>query len=148
MLISSIALQVYCVAQLWRRSRSPTSKWYLLGGILHTAQRASILLYALNAAAYSIVVGGVLAIYGVVTFSGQVPVLPWSGRRGRGHRRSRRSITGPLVAFPGAAIAIWCSTRGWDKVTQRCVYPAIHSHHAGSDTGRSSACLEKPNRST
>jgi len=31
-------------------------------------------------------------------------------------------ITGPLVAFPGAAVAIWCSTRGWNKVTQRCVY--------------------------
>jgi uncharacterized protein len=121
MLISSIALQVYCVAQLWRQITLAHIKWYLLGGIL-TLPAGIYLLYALNAAAYSIVVGGVLAIYGVITFSRQAPVLPWSGRVADAIVGAIGGITGPLVAFPGAAVAIWCSTRGWDKVTQRCVY--------------------------
>jgi uncharacterized membrane protein YfcA len=121
MLISSIALQVYCIAQLWRHIALAQIRWYLMGGIL--ALPAGIyLLYALNAAAYSIVVGGFLAIYGVITFSRQAPVIPWSGRLADALVGAVGGITGPLVAFPGAAVAIWCSTRGWDKVTQRCVY--------------------------
>ena len=31
-------------------------------------------------------------------------------------------ITGPLAAFPGAFVTIWCGMRGWDKVAQRSVY--------------------------
>ena len=31
-------------------------------------------------------------------------------------------ITGPLAAFPGAGVTIWCGMRGWDKVEQRAVY--------------------------
>lgn len=31
-------------------------------------------------------------------------------------------LTGPLAAFPGAGVTIWCSMRGWDKVGQRAVY--------------------------
>jgi uncharacterized protein len=121
MLISSIALQVYCVAQLWRHITLAHIKWYLLGGII-ALPIGIYMLFALNAATYSIFVGGILAIYGVVTFSRQMPIIPWSGRLADVIVGAVGGITGPLVAFPGAAIAIWCSTRGWDKVTQRCVY--------------------------
>jgi uncharacterized membrane protein YfcA len=31
-------------------------------------------------------------------------------------------ITGPLAAFPGACVTIWCGMRGWDKVESRSVY--------------------------
>src|ERR1700676_4724759 len=31
-------------------------------------------------------------------------------------------ITGPLAAFPGAFVTIWCGMRGWDKVVQRSIY--------------------------
>ena len=31
-------------------------------------------------------------------------------------------ITGPLAAFPGAFVTVWCGMRGWDKVVQRSVY--------------------------
>jgi len=31
-------------------------------------------------------------------------------------------ITGPLAAFPGVFVTIWCGMRGWDKVVQRSVY--------------------------
>ena len=90
MLISSIALQVYCVAQLWRQITLTHIKWYLLGGIL-TLPAGIYLLYALNAAAYSIVVGGVLAIYGVITFSR-------TGSRATLERPSGDAIVGAMEA--------------------------------------------------
>ena len=31
-------------------------------------------------------------------------------------------VTGPLAAFPGAFLTIWCGMRGWDKVAQRSIY--------------------------
>jgi uncharacterized membrane protein YfcA len=31
-------------------------------------------------------------------------------------------ITGPLAAFPGASVTIWCAMRGWNKVEQRAIY--------------------------
>jgi uncharacterized membrane protein YfcA len=31
-------------------------------------------------------------------------------------------ISGGLAGFPGAAVTIWCSLRGWDKVRQRAAY--------------------------
>jgi hypothetical protein len=30
--------------------------------------------------------------------------------------------TGPLVAFPGAFVTIWCGMQGWNKVVQRSIY--------------------------
>ena len=31
-------------------------------------------------------------------------------------------LTGGLAGIPGAPVTIWCSMRGWDKLTQRAVY--------------------------
>src|SRR5262249_36199834 len=31
-------------------------------------------------------------------------------------------LTGPLAAFPGAFVTIWCGMRGWNKVAQRSIY--------------------------
>jgi hypothetical protein len=31
-------------------------------------------------------------------------------------------LTGPLAAFPGAFVTIWCGARGWDKTVQRSIY--------------------------
>ena len=31
-------------------------------------------------------------------------------------------LTGPLAAFPGAFVTIWCAMRGWDKAVQRSIY--------------------------
>src|SRR5881628_2272995 len=106
MLISSIAVQIYCVALLWRHITLSHITWYLLGGIL----------------ALPIGIGALLASYGAVTFIRGMPVIPWGGRLADALVGAIGGITGPLIAFPGAAVAIWCGTRGWDKLTQRCVY--------------------------
>jgi len=121
MLISSIAVQIYCVALLWRHITLSRVTWYLLGGIL-ALPIGIYLLFALNAAAYSISIGALLASYGAVTFIRGMPAIPWGGRLADALVGAIGGITGPLLAFPGAAVAIWCGTRGWDKLTQRCVY--------------------------
>jgi uncharacterized protein len=121
MLISSIAVQIYCVAQLWRHITFSRVTWYLLGGIL-ALPIGIYLLFALNAAAYSISIGALLASYGALTFIRGMPAIPWGGRLADALVGAIGGITGPLLAFPGAAVAIWCGTRGWDKLTQRCVY--------------------------
>ena len=123
MLISSIALQIYCVALLWRDIVPRRVARFLLGGIV-TIPAGVYALLALNTRSYAIVIGIVLAIYGVFTLVRPGPNIP-SGV-GSGFADiivgSIGGITGPLVAFPGAAVAMWCNVRGWDKVTQRCVY--------------------------
>jgi hypothetical protein len=121
MLISSIAVQVYCVALLWRHITLSHITWYLLGGIL-ALPIGLYLLFALNAAAYSISIGVLLSTYGAVTFVKGMPAIKWGGRLADALVGAIGGITGPLLAFPGAAVAIWCGTRGWDKLTQRCVY--------------------------
>jgi uncharacterized protein len=121
MLISSIAVQAYCIALLWRHITLYPITWYLLGGII-ALPIGIYLLFALNAATYSISVGALLAAYGAVTFVRGMPIVPWGGRVADTVVGAIGGITGPLLAFPGAAVAIWCGTRGWDKLTQRCVY--------------------------
>jgi uncharacterized membrane protein YfcA len=121
MLVSSIAVQIYCVAQLWRHIALAPVTWYLLGGIL-ALPIGFYLLFALSSATYSAFVGGLLAIYGAGTFARQMPVISRGRRLADTLVGAIGGITGPLVAFPGAAVVIWCSTRGWDKLTQRCVY--------------------------
>jgi uncharacterized protein len=121
MLVSSIAVQVYCVAQLWRHISLAPITWYLLGGIL-ALPIGFYLLFTLSTATYSVFVGGLLAIYGAGTFARQVPVISRGGRLADALVGAMGGVTGPLVAFPGAGVVIWCGTRGWDKLTQRCVY--------------------------
>jgi uncharacterized protein len=121
MLVSSIAVQVYCVAQLRRHISLAPVTWYLLGGIL-ALPIGFYLLFTLSTATYSVFVGGLLAIYGAGTFARQVPVISRGGRLADALVGAMGGVTGPLVAFPGAGVVIWCGTRGWDKLTQRCVY--------------------------
>jgi uncharacterized protein len=121
MLISSISVQIYSVSLLRHHIMLSRIKWYLLGGIL-ALPIGFYLLFALSMATYTIFVGGLLAIYGVVTFTRGMPIISWNGRLADVMMGAVGGITGPLVAFPGAAVVMWCGTRGWDKLTQRCVY--------------------------
>ena len=123
MLISSIALQIYCVALLWRHIVLRRVAWFLLGGII-TIPVGMYALLALTTRSYAVAIGLVLAIYGVFTLVRPRPSMPSGGFGGFADviAGSIGGITGPLVAFPGAAVAIWCDARGWDKLTQRCVY--------------------------
>jgi uncharacterized protein len=123
MLIASIALQIYCVALLWRHIVLARVGWFLLGGLV-TIPVGVYALLVLNTRSYAIAIGLVLAIYGLFTLMRPASNLP-SGGGGRFADivvGAIGGVTGPLVAFPGAAVAIWCNARRWDKLTQRCVY--------------------------
>src|SRR5262245_10219938 len=117
MLIASIALQIYCVAQLWRQIVLRRVAWFLLGGIATLPVGVCPLLTS-NTRSYAIVIGLVLAIYGVFTLVRPRPSNPLGKEGGFADIivGSIGGVTGPLVAFPGAAVAIWCNARGWDKL--------------------------------
>jgi uncharacterized protein len=121
MLISSTAVQMYCVALLWRSIEIARVARLFLGGVLVMPIGIYILL-AMDAAIYSVFVGSIVAAYGATTFLRQTPSMQWTSRFAEVAVGAVGGITGPLVAFPGAAAAIWCSARGWDKLTQRSVY--------------------------
>jgi uncharacterized membrane protein YfcA len=121
MLISSIALQTYCVVALWRDIKPARVGWFLLGGIA-TLPVGVYLLLALNTPSYAVFIGLFLALYGTVTLWRPVSSITRGGRIVDTIIGSTGGIVGPLVAFPGAVVAIWCGVRGWDKTTQRGVY--------------------------
>ena len=121
MLISSIALQVYCVAALWREIHMNRITWFLVGGII-TLPIGVYLLLTFNTLMYAFIIGIFLSIYGVVTLIRPIMTVNWGGAFTDTIVGSTGGIIGPLVAFPGALVAIWCSVRGWDRTTQRSIY--------------------------
>jgi uncharacterized membrane protein YfcA len=66
MLISSIALQTYCVALLWREIEPGRVGWFLLGGVV-TIPIGVYALLTLNTPSYAVFIGLFLALYGVIT---------------------------------------------------------------------------------
>jgi uncharacterized membrane protein YfcA len=121
MLISSIALQTYCVALLWREIEPGRVGWFLLGGVV-TIPIGVYALLTLNTPSYAVFIGLFLALYGVITLYRPALSIARGGRIADTVVGSTGGIVGPLVAFPGAIVAIWCGVRGWDKTTQRGVY--------------------------
>jgi uncharacterized protein len=121
MLISSIALQTYCVVALWRDIKPARVGWFLLGGVA-TLPVGVYLLLALNTPSYAVFIGVFLALYGTITLWRPVRSIARGGPIADTIVGSTGGIVGPLVAFPGAVVAIWCGVRGWDKTTQRGVY--------------------------
>jgi uncharacterized membrane protein YfcA len=121
MLISSIALQTYCVAALWREIAPRRVAWFLLGGLL-TLPIGVYALRTFDTPAYATFIGIFLALYGVITLYRPAFSVKRAGPLSDAVVGSTGGLVGPLVAFPGAVVAIWCGMRGWDKTTQRSVY--------------------------
>ena len=78
------------------------------------------LLLCLRPQAYIVAMGLALALYGAYMLIRQPPSI----KRGGAFTDvgALGGITGPLAAFPGAFVTIWCGMRGWDKVAQRSVF--------------------------
>ena len=121
MLISSIALQIYCVGALWQQIHMSRIAWFLVGGIT-TLPIGVFLLLSFNSIVYVFCIGIFLSLYGVVTLVRPMTTVKWGSALCDTIVGSTGGIIGPLVAFPGAFVAIWCSVRGWDKATQRSIY--------------------------
>ena len=121
MLISSIALQIYCVGALWQQIQVGRIAWFLLGGIA-TLPIGVFLLLSFNSIMYVFCIGIFLSLYGVVTLVRPMTTVKWGSALCDTIVGATGGIIGPLVAFPGAFVAIWCSVRGWDRATQRSIY--------------------------
>ncbi len=121
MMICSIAIQSLSVAALWRNIDWVMLPAFLVGGVLGLPIGVAILTH-LGQFGFQRTLGAVILIYAVymlfrrpVTLSRRGPILDACvGFFG--------GITGGLAAFPGAAVTVWCSMKGWDKARQRGVY--------------------------
>lgn len=121
MMICSIAIQSLSVAALWRNVDWKMLPVFLVGGVLGLPIGVAILTN-LGQFGFQRTIGALILIYAVymlfrrpVTLRSTGPILDaCAGFFG--------GITGGLAAFPGAAVTVWCSMKGWDKARQRGVY--------------------------
>ncbi|HET7838530.1 MAG TPA: sulfite exporter TauE/SafE family protein [Rectinemataceae bacterium] len=124
LLWSSIAIQLYSVIQLWQYIKWRRLIPYLAGGFVTVGPFCWLVLH-MSAGAYLLAIGLFIAAYGVYRLFSSPKAVQVSKRTGLFidvATGAMGGITGPFAAFPGAAIAIWCCMRGWDKVEQRSVF--------------------------
>lgn len=121
LMICSIATQSFAIASLWKHMEWRRLPIYLGGGVLGLPVGVSLLLH-LNRGGFQVAIGTLLFVYGTYVLVKRPIVLPHVGWLGDVAIGFLGGITGGLAAFPGAAITIWCSMKGWDKARQRGVY--------------------------
>jgi uncharacterized membrane protein YfcA len=121
MMVASIAIQAYSVAGLWRTISLRACAPFLIGGVA-TIPVGIYLLLNVRPQAYIFTMGLALVFYGAYMLFRKPPSLQRGGVFTDVAVGALGGITGPLAAFPGAFVTIWCGMRGWDKVVQRSVY--------------------------
>jgi uncharacterized protein len=124
MLWSSIAIQLYSVIKLWKHIVWSRLIPFLIGGFITVAPFCWLVLH-IATGMYLSVIGVFIAAYGLYRLFQKPTVVIVGKRTGLAIDITIGAIggmTGPFAAFPGAAIAIWCCMRGWDKIRQRCTF--------------------------
>ena len=148
MLVCSIANQMLSVWALRREIRYGALKPFLAGGVFGVTVGVWILL-TLDARAYAIGLGAVLAVYGSYMLFRKPIVLAHSPVIGDIAAGFTGGLMGGFAATPGAAVSVWCGMKGWDKVAQRAVFQpyilvmqvfaltllAAAHHHGASSVG-------------
>ena len=122
MMIASIGIQAYSVVGLSQSIRWHRCAPFILGGVA-ALPIGILLLLNLQPRIYALAIGAALVAYGLYMLLRR-PVLIKSDYRPAIDALvgALGGITGPLAAFPGACVTIWCGMRGWDKIAQRAVY--------------------------
>ena len=127
MMIASIGIQAYSVAGLSRSIQWSRCAPFILGGVA-ALPIGILLLLNLQPRTYVLAIGAALVLYGLYMLVRR-PVLIKSG-----HRRAADvligalgGITGPLAAFPGACVTIWCghARLGQGRRKGRSIQPYI-----------------------
>jgi uncharacterized membrane protein YfcA len=121
MMVASIGIQAYCVTGMWRTISLRVCAPFLIGGVA-TMPLGIYLLLALRPQAYIFAMGLALVLYGAYMLFRRPPSIKRGGGLLDVAVGALGGITGPLAAFPGAFVTIWCGMRGWDKVVQRSIY--------------------------
>lgn len=120
MLIASISLQSYSVFYL-RRTIDVSALAPFLAGGMTTLLLGVYLVTHSNPELMLFVIGAFLIVYGAYTLNGISLRLESGGVLGDFIAGALGGITGPIAAFPGPFVTIWCSLKGWDKSCQRAV---------------------------
>jgi len=121
MIVCSIAIQLYCVASLWRSIAWRSLPLFLVGGLAGVPIGAWLLTH-LPSGTYRGVLGGLLIAYGAwQLLKRPSKPLDW-GAWADLCAAFLGGLTGGLAGFPGASVTIWCGLKGWDKARQRGVY--------------------------
>src|SRR5205814_1840789 len=121
MMVASIGIQSYSVAQLSRAIVWSRCMPFILGGVA-LLPLGILLLTTLEPASYVLAMGAVLIVCGLVMLWRRPVVVVGRHRLADVLAGAVGGITGPLAAFPAPLVTIWCGMRGWDKVAQRAVY--------------------------
>jgi uncharacterized protein len=122
MMIASIGIQAYSVARLSRSIQWSRCVPFVAGG-LAALPVGIFLLLNLQPRTYVFAMGAGLVGYGLyMLLRRPAPIKSGPRRMADALAGALGGITGPLAAFPGAGVTIWCAMRGWDKIEQRSVY--------------------------
>jgi uncharacterized protein len=121
MLVCSIANQALSVWILRRDIRLRVLAPFVIGGIVGVPAGVWLLL-DLNAATYVKGVGTIILAYGLYMLVRPPIVLRRSTVAGDVASGLIGGVIGGFTAIPGAAVSIWCSMKGWNKVAQRAVF--------------------------
>ena len=120
LLVSSITIQAYCMARLFKRIDWREVAPYLLGGII-TVPLGVFVLMRVSLSVYATVVGLFLIAYGLYALKQPLKIETRGGRAIDAAIGAMGGITGGIAALPGAFVAIWCSARGLPKERQRAI---------------------------
>lgn len=121
LMVCSIATQSFAIVSLWRHMDWRRLPFYLTGGALGLPVGVYLLLH-LGLVGFHTAIGALLLVYGSYVLLTRPVVLSWGGWPAEMAVGFLGGITGGLAAFPGAAITVWCSMKGWDKARQRGVF--------------------------
>lgn len=121
MMVASIGIQAFSVAALRKTIRWSRCVPFLLGGAA-SLPAGIYLLLTLEFQAYIVLMGSAIAAYGAYMLFRRPPTVSRGGILADVAAGAAGGLTGPLAAFPGALVTIWCGLRGWDKSTQRAIY--------------------------
>jgi len=121
MMVASIGIQAYSVAGMYQTISWRACTPFLIGGAA-TIPLGIYLLLSVRPQAYIFTMGLALILYGTYMLFRRPLSIKKGGAFVNVAVGSLGGLTGPLAAFPGAFVTIWCGMRGWNKVVQRSIY--------------------------
>ncbi|MFZ1104965.1 MAG: sulfite exporter TauE/SafE family protein [Hyphomicrobiaceae bacterium] len=121
MMPETVGIQAWCVMGLRRTISWRAFAPFVAGGVAAMPLGIYMLL-ALPAQIYVFSIGVALSLYGAYMLLARPRLIRKGGALATIAVGALGGLTGPLAAFPGAFVTIWCGLQRWDKVTQRSIY--------------------------
>jgi uncharacterized membrane protein YfcA len=121
MVVCSIATQCYAVWSI-REAIRWRSILPMAGAGIATVPLGVWLLLHVDAAYYAAGLGAFLALYGCYLALRRDSSVARGSIRYDMAAGALGGLVGGLAGIPGAPVTVWCSMRGWDKLTQRATY--------------------------